>query len=33
MPGLSRNVHFHVYRRIPDSLIGVLHGINTRNLR
>lgn len=22
---------FTLYRRIPDSLIGVLHGINTRN--
>ncbi len=31
MPGLSRNVHFHVVSCIPDSLIGVLHGINTRN--
>ncbi|AKH22418.1 hypothetical protein AA102_00035 [Escherichia coli] len=22
---------FTLYRRIPDSLVGVLHGINTRN--
>lgn len=31
MRGFLVTFIFTLYRRIPDSLIGVLHGINTRN--